>query len=103
MFLNSTGKPSDCRPMARWMPSILIPDDEIRKAIATDPLSPTFHHDLAILLSMTGDTAAAIKALEDAARLDEQRSDWGKASSFLNLRDHRKPFSHDLKNPHPSD
>ena len=42
---------------------------QIRKAIASDPLSPAFHHDLAILLSMTGDTAAAIKALEDAARL----------------------------------
>ncbi len=42
---------------------------QIQKAIAGDPLSPPFHHDLAILLSMTGDTAGAIKELEAAARL----------------------------------
>lgn len=42
---------------------------QIHKAIAADPLSPPFHHDLAILLSMTGDTVGAIKELEEAARL----------------------------------
>jgi hypothetical protein len=30
------------------------------------------------------------------SRLDAQRSYWEKASSFLTLRDHRKPFSQDL-------
>ncbi|MDE0837122.1 MAG: hypothetical protein OSA84_12300, partial [Akkermansiaceae bacterium] len=33
------------------------------------------------------------------SRLDAQRSDWEKASSFLSLRDHRQPFFKTLKIP----
>lgn len=42
---------------------------QIEKAIAMDPLSPVFHHDLAIIHSISGNTDEAIKAMEEAARL----------------------------------
>ncbi len=54
--------------LLRGNPEIAI--RQIRKAIEWDPNSPPFHHDLAILLSMTGDIKGSIVALEEAIRLD---------------------------------
>lgn len=47
---------------------------EIRKAIAWDPNSPPFHHDLAILLNGAHRTGEAIAELEAAIRLDPKQA-----------------------------
>jgi tetratricopeptide (TPR) repeat protein len=49
---------------------------QMRKAIEWDPNSPPFHHDLAILLSTTGDAKGAVNALQEAARLDPENADY---------------------------
>ncbi len=49
---------------------------QIRKAIEWDPNSPPFHHDMAILLSMNGDTTGSINALEEAVRLDPNEPEY---------------------------
>jgi Flp pilus assembly protein TadD len=49
---------------------------QMRKAIEWDPNSPPFHHDLAILLSMTGDSAGAVKSLREAVRLDPENPEF---------------------------
>jgi tetratricopeptide (TPR) repeat protein len=49
---------------------------QINKAIEWDPNSPPFHHDKAILLSMSGDIAGAIKALEEAIRLAPDEAEY---------------------------
>jgi tetratricopeptide (TPR) repeat protein len=47
---------------------------QMRKAIEWDPNSPPFHHDLAIMLSTTGDAKGAVNALQEAARLDPENA-----------------------------
>ena len=49
---------------------------QMRKAIAWDPNSPPFHHDLAIALSSTGDAAGAVAELKEAIRLDPENPDY---------------------------
>jgi tetratricopeptide (TPR) repeat protein len=49
---------------------------QIRKAIQWDPNSPPFHHDLAILLSISGDTRAAVSSLKEAIRLDPENAEY---------------------------
>ena len=49
---------------------------QINKAIEWDPNSPPFHHDKAILLSMSGDITGAIKALEEAIRLAPDEAEY---------------------------
>lgn len=49
---------------------------QIKKAIQWDPNSPPFHHDLAILRSMSGDIRGSIDALEEAVRLDPEEPEY---------------------------
>ena len=49
---------------------------QMRKAIAWDPNSPPFHHDLAILLNSTGETRSAINALLEAIRLAPNEAEY---------------------------
>ena len=44
--------------------------ERFEKAIAWDPNSPPFHHDLALIYSATGQTEKTIAKLRDAIRLD---------------------------------
>jgi len=43
--------------------------EHMEKAVAWDPNSPPFHHDLALIHSSTGNTAKAIQKLQDAIKL----------------------------------
>ncbi len=49
---------------------------QMRKAISWDPNSPPFHHDLAILLSSTGDLPGAIDSLQEAMRLAPREAEY---------------------------
>lgn len=49
---------------------------QIKKAIEWDPNSPPFHHDLAILRSMTGDIKGSISALEQAVHLNPKEPEY---------------------------
>ena len=60
--------------MLRGKPDAAIA--QIRKAIEWDPNSPPFHHDLAILLSMSGDIQGSISALEKAIALDPNEPEY---------------------------
>lgn len=63
-----------------------------RKAVEWDPNSPPFHHDLAVALSMTGDTNGAIRELQKAVTLSPETADyhyklalaWNEAGSLEN-------------------
>ncbi len=48
----------------------------IETAIRWDPNSPPFHHDLAMMHSMSGDTTRAIEKLQDAIKLAPNEADY---------------------------
>jgi tetratricopeptide (TPR) repeat protein len=49
---------------------------QMRKAIEWDPNAPSFHHDLAVLLSTTGDAPGAVDALRKASQLEPGNPDY---------------------------
>ncbi len=48
----------------------------MRKAIEWDPNSPPFHHDLAVMYSVTGDTQSSIRELQEAIRLNPREAEY---------------------------
>jgi tetratricopeptide (TPR) repeat protein len=50
--------------------------EHAQKAIAWDPYSPPFHHDLALLYSQAGQTTQVIQKLKDALQLNPNEGYW---------------------------
>jgi tetratricopeptide (TPR) repeat protein len=50
--------------------------EHMRRAIAWDPNSPPFHHDLAMIESIAGDTKASIASLSEAIRLNPNEPEY---------------------------
>jgi tetratricopeptide (TPR) repeat protein len=60
--------------MARQNPTAAL--EHLRKAVAWDPGSPPIRHELAVALSMAGDSAAALAQLEEAVRLEPKNAEY---------------------------
>jgi predicted CXXCH cytochrome family protein len=50
--------------------------EHLRRAIAWDPNSPPFRHELAVALSTIGDNAGALEQLEAAVKLDPKQAEY---------------------------
>jgi tetratricopeptide (TPR) repeat protein len=50
--------------------------EHMRRAIAWDPNSPPFHHDLAMIESIAGDTQSSIASLQEAIRLNPNEPEY---------------------------
>jgi tetratricopeptide (TPR) repeat protein len=59
---------------ARQNPAAAL--EHLRRAVAWDPGSPPIRHELAVALSMTGDSAGALGQLEEAVRLEPKNAEY---------------------------